>query len=256
MDRFPFGAAWAVLLELFHGYEQLLLKRGLFALLGALVGVLVGWFVYTPVHELLHVLACWMTGGEVRELQIKPLYGGHLWAALFPFVTAGGQYAGRLTDFDVPNDAAYFVVDLFPYVLSLFALALARWAVHQGRSWAFGAALVPALVPLWSVVGDFFEAVSLVLQHVAMAMSDQLPARAFIADDAFRLWRELGELGLANGRFGALIAINLLLATLLALFFVAGQRPLANRLFPHPIKPLDITTAELQTHATDARTKE
>ena len=47
--------------------------------LGAtLLSMVVAWFIYAPIHELLHVLGCVATGGTVSELEIQPIYGGAL----------------------------------------------------------------------------------------------------------------------------------------------------------------------------------
>ena len=40
------------------------------------LGLAAGWWLYVPVHELLHALACLAAGGEVTRLEIDPLYGG------------------------------------------------------------------------------------------------------------------------------------------------------------------------------------
>ena len=52
-----------------------------------LLGLVVFWHLYTPVHELLHVGACVLGGGTVSELALKPQYGGTLLAHIFPFIT-------------------------------------------------------------------------------------------------------------------------------------------------------------------------
>src|SRR5258708_7146966 len=70
------------------------------ALAWAGAGLLAGGWVYVPAHELLHAAACRLAGGEVRRLEIAPLYGGTALARLLPFVAAGGDYAGRLSGFD------------------------------------------------------------------------------------------------------------------------------------------------------------
>jgi hypothetical protein len=69
-------------------------------LLLAAAAIVPCWFIYVPVHELLHVAGCVATGGEVTELQVQPMYGGTWLARVFPFVKAEGDYAGRLTGFD------------------------------------------------------------------------------------------------------------------------------------------------------------
>jgi len=58
------------------------------------------WFVYVPIHELLHAYGCMWTGGTVTELEIQAHYFGGVLSKFFPWVTTGGDYAGRLTGFD------------------------------------------------------------------------------------------------------------------------------------------------------------
>ena len=89
-------------------------------LLALALGLAAGWFVYVPVHELLHAAGCATTGGTVTRLEIAPLYGGALLARIFPFVVPGGDYAGRLSGFDTRgNDLVYLATDLAPFVLTL-----------------------------------------------------------------------------------------------------------------------------------------
>ena len=61
------------------------------ALAATALALVVSWLVYVPVHELLHVLGCVAAGGSVSELQIAPVYGGALWARIFPFVVSGAK---------------------------------------------------------------------------------------------------------------------------------------------------------------------
>jgi hypothetical protein len=78
------------------------------------------WWIYVPVHELLHALGCVMTGGSVGELQIAPRYGGTLLARVFPFVVGHSDYAGRLSGFDTKgSDWIYLATDVMPYVLTV-----------------------------------------------------------------------------------------------------------------------------------------
>ena len=123
------------------------------------LGLAAGWWLYVPVHELLHALACLAAGGEVTRLEIDPLYGGGLLARWIPWVVAGGEYAGRLSGFDTGgSDLVYLATDLGPFVLTLFPGVWAlRRAARAGRPLLFGAALPFALAPLLSLTGDAYE---------------------------------------------------------------------------------------------------
>src|SRR5512147_1087303 len=70
------------------------------ALVIVLLAGVASWWIYVPVHELLHALGCYATGGGVSELQIAPEYGGALFARFLPFVVGSSEYAGRLSGFD------------------------------------------------------------------------------------------------------------------------------------------------------------
>src|SRR5512134_5555 len=79
------------------------------------------WFVYVPIHELMHAYGCIAAGGAVTRLEIAPEYGGALLARLFPFVASGSSYAGQLTGFDTRgSDAIYLATVLAPYLLTIF----------------------------------------------------------------------------------------------------------------------------------------
>ena len=128
-------------------------------LLPALAGLILGWWIYVPVHELLHAAACAAAGGGVSRLEIDPLYGGALLARVLPFVVAGGSYAGRLSGFDTHgSDAIYLATDLGPFVLALWpgVWALRRAAAGRRALW-FGLALPFAFAPFLSLTGDAYE---------------------------------------------------------------------------------------------------
>jgi hypothetical protein len=135
------------------------LSRGALAIAWVAAGMLVGWWIYVPVHELLHAAACRAAGGEVRRLEIAPLYGGAALARLLPFVAAGGDHAGRLAEFDTHgSDLVYLASDLGPYLLTVFpGVWWLRRAARARRAFAFGAALPVALAPFLSLAGDAYE---------------------------------------------------------------------------------------------------
>ena len=87
-------------------------KRPALRLLGLLLVGAATWIIYVPIHELLHVAGCVVTGGTVSELELSPLYGAAMLQKIFPFIVVGGEYAGRVTGFDTP----------FPYALEEYYL--------------------------------------------------------------------------------------------------------------------------------------
>jgi hypothetical protein len=136
-----------------------------------LAGLAVGWWVYVPLHELLHAAGCAAAGGAVTRLDVDPLYGGALLARLFPFVVAGGEYAGRLSGFDTGgSDLVYLVTDLAPFVLTLWpgvwALRLAARSARSGRAALFGAAAPFAFAPFLSLTGDAYEIGSILVTRL------------------------------------------------------------------------------------------
>ncbi len=147
------------------------LEGGWRALAWLAAGLLAGWWLYVPAHELLHAAACRAAGGEVRRLEIAPLYGGALLARMLPFVAAGGDYAGRLSGFDTHgSDAVYLATDLGPYLLTLFPgvwwLRRSARTAKGYRAFAFGAALPVALAPFLSLSGDAYEIGAIVVTRL------------------------------------------------------------------------------------------
>lgn len=132
------------------------------------VGLGIGWWLYVPIHELLHVAGCLIAGGEVEELEVARLYGGELLAMVFDFVTPGGDYAGRLSGFDDGgSDVVYAVTVLAPYLLTVFpGVWLLLSAAEHRRSFGFGFALPIALAPFISLLGDAYELGSIVITQL------------------------------------------------------------------------------------------
>ena len=118
-----------------------------------------------PVHELLHAVACVISGGEVRTLNISPIYGGVYLSRWLPRVQAGGEYAGRLSDFSTRrSDLRYLTIDAAPYLLTIiFGVPLLRLATRRRSTLLAGPALVLALVPFLSLTGDYYEMGSIVV---------------------------------------------------------------------------------------------
>src|SRR6185503_14957816 len=152
------GTVMRLLLRPFHdvlnGLERCL-ERGALGLITTFVGLIGAWWIYVPIHELLHAVGCEIGGGRVWRLEIDPLYGGALLARWFPFVVAGGEYAGRLADFDTGDRAAVHLLTTgLPFFLTVWpGVWLLRWGARRARGVVFGAALVPATAPFLSVTG-------------------------------------------------------------------------------------------------------
>lgn len=161
--------------DVWHGFERCL-DGGYPALLKVFLGLGLGWWCYVPVHELLHALGCLATGGEVSRLEIARLYGGDLWAALIPWVVAGGEYAGRLAGFDTRgSDLTYLATDLAPFLLTVFpGVWLLRWAGGRGRAFLWGLALPMALAPFLSLTGDAYEIGSIITTQLDPWSSPEL----------------------------------------------------------------------------------
>ena len=162
----------------------------------AFIAGVVTWWLYVPAHELLHALGCAVTGGTVKELQIAPAYGAALLARVFPFVTAGGAYAGRLTGFDTHgSDFVYLATDGLPFLLTiLLGVPLLKGCANGERPAVFGAAVVLALAPFYCLPGDYYEmGAILVTRAVAYCEGDAttMGFAALRSDDVVQLINDL-----------------------------------------------------------------
>lgn len=129
-----------------------------------IVAAVACWFVYVPVHELLHVAGCELTGGDAQRLTLSPIYGGRILAAILPTAAAGGEYAGRLEGFRTyGSDLRYLATDAFPFLLTLAGVPLLRSASRRRTPTLAGAASVLALAPFISLTGDYFEMGSVIV---------------------------------------------------------------------------------------------
>jgi len=151
--------------DLLRGQGWVLRRRR--DLVWLLVGLLAGWWVYVPLHELLHALGCVAAGGTVSRLEIDPMYGAGLLARVFPWASSGSEYAGRLSGFDTGgSDFVYLATDLAPFVLTLGGVWALRRAARAGRPGLFGAAAPFALAPLLSLSGDAYEIGSILVTRL------------------------------------------------------------------------------------------
>jgi hypothetical protein len=190
--------------------------------------LIITWFVYVPIHELLHVLGCVATGGTVSELQVDWKYGGSILAKFFPFVKVGGDYAGRLTGFDTKgSDWVYLATDFMPFVLTvLLGVPWILMCLARARPILFGAGIVVGLAPIYQLPGDYFEMGSIVVTGLLTIVSgsETVVFQTLRSDDIFRLIGELftkaGEMGLDTA--GRLVAgILVIIASLAMAIFLA-----------------------------------
>ncbi len=156
------------------------------------------WWVYVPIHELLHAAGCVLGGGEVTRLEIHPLYGGAFLERLFPFVAVGSDYAGQLTGFDTHgNDVTYLLTDFLPFALTiLFGVPLLRSAAKKGgrpsrAAVCLGFALPIAYAPFISLGGDYYEMGSILVTRAVAWWQPNFALERWRSDDLFKLVREL-----------------------------------------------------------------
>jgi len=183
------------------------------------------WFL-VPIHELLHAIACLMTGGSVSELQIHPLFGGSQLARWIPWVTAGGREAGRLAGFRPVGDLGYLTTVLAPHlVLAPIGAWICRRAVDRHNVLAFGLGAAAALQPLASLTGDMLEAVAIPVTRV-VAWAGWPEALDLRVDSLGRLAAAATALGgLATWLLAAVLLILGALAASAILGFSGGVAP-------------------------------
>ncbi|MGH3053923.1 MAG: hypothetical protein ACRDL7_02975, partial [Gaiellaceae bacterium] len=183
------------------------------ALVLVLLAGVASWWIYVPLHELLHALGCYLTGGSVTELQIAPEYGGRLFARFLPFVVGESEYAGRLSGFDTKgSDLIYLATDALPFLLTvLIGVPMLKACKRHGRPVLLGAAFVVALAPFYCLTGDYYEMGSIITTRVLTTLSGAPVARfaALRSDDVAKLvseiWTQPADFH-AQGTRGALLA--------------------------------------------------
>lgn len=204
-----------------------------------LLSMLVTWFIYVPIHELLHVGGYAAAGGpmDIAVLEIKPMYGGNILAKSFSFVEPGGPYAGRLREFKRDDDLIYLATDFGPFILSvLFGVVLIRICGKRRRPLLFGPAVVVGAAPFYNLPGDYYEMGSIMTTRALTWLSgapSQPPRFVGVrSDDVFTLIgnlitdpQALGFIGAGPIFFGALlILISIVVAVALAfLTYAAGD---------------------------------
>ena len=207
----------------FRSLDQLMSRGKMIDVLWLTLSMIVAWFIYTPIHELLHVAGCRLTGGTVTELALAPEYGAHLLKKIFPFIHPESNYAGQLTGFTTPSRLSYFVTDMLPYVLSLFGLPVLHWATQKKWVWLAGLGYLLAFIPFMSIPGDLYEAVSLYVSPFGELITYPGLEGYLISDDVFLLIKSLQETGQWTRSNISLVIIILLGAIYMACQLLALQ---------------------------------
>ncbi len=189
-------------------------------LLLLLLGAGVGWWLYVPIHELLHAFGCLWSGGEVTRLELAPQYGAAWLQQFFPWIAVGSEYAGQLTGFDSRgNDLIYLVTVLAPYVLTLFpGMTLWTWALdanwQAGTTWALtGLGFSMAAAPFVSIFGDMYEAASIITTRILLPSDSGHSWQRWRSDDLLLLLRELAPT--AGWLDVLMVAVSVVLAVVL-----------------------------------------
>ena len=184
----------------------------------ALAALVVTWFAYVPMHELLHAWGCLATGGSVSRLDIAPEYGGAWLATIFPYVRSGSEYAGQLSGFDTRgSDVTYLATVLAPYLLTmLIGVPLLKRVGGSERVGGggdpaadgvasraipilFGIAVILAYAPFISLTGDYYEAGSIIVSRIAHLVDPTIPLIRWRSDDLPKLISSLQASGATVG---------------------------------------------------------
>lgn len=197
-----------------------------------MLGMAVSWWVYVPLHELFHAWGCQIAGGTVTKLEINEVYGATWLSQLFPYITPGSEYAGRLSGFDTGgSDTVYLCTVFFPYLLTLLIGVPALYAAtRRASAILFGAAVPWAYTPFLSITGDYYEMGSILVSRWTAPWVPQAPER-WRADDFYLLAKTLfGPAGAGNSVDAVGLGAGLLLGTLAAFLTYTAGAWLAIRL--------------------------
>ncbi len=210
------------------------------------IGLFVGWWVYVPIHELLHAWGCIVAGGEVTELQMSAEYGAEYLKFWFPFITVGSDYAGQLTGFDTKgNDWIYAFTVYAPFLITIIpGIPLYQWVVHRSNPgtiacFFFGLLLPLAYGPFVSVFGDFYELGSIAASNLYGMWG--IDGSHWRSDDFFLLLSDMGSdlrpvravdvsgitIGFMLGLLAALVTYGL--GTMFGMLLLRKSRPVYQR---------------------------
>ena len=217
--------------DLFTGLQRSTDALGGRALPLLLAACAAGWWLYVPVHELMHAWGAQLGGATVTRLDIDPIYGARLLQRIFPYVQVGSAYAGQLAGFDTHgSDLAYALTVFFPFVLSMaIGVPLLVRAVRTpvpgvASTLLLGFVLPVAWAPILSIGGDFYELSAMAVSRAAAIVG--IDGESWRGDDVVAI--------IAHRRGGAFswvdaagIAGSLLLGIFLAFATYAAGRAMA-----------------------------
>ncbi len=154
--------------------------------------LLAAWWVYVPLHELAHAWGCLLAGGQVTRLEIAEVYGAAWLARVFPYVTVGSEYAGRLSGFDTRgSDLVYLVTCALPFALTVVVGVPLLRAAPRVRDWRgaimLGAAVPMAFAPFGSLTGDYYEMGSILVSRVVAVFAPGFAVERWRSDDLVKL---------------------------------------------------------------------
>lgn len=180
--------------------------------------LLAAWWVYVPLHELAHAWGCLLAGGQVTRLEIAEVYGAAWLARVFPYVTAGSEYAGRLSGFDARgSDLVYLATCALPFALTVFVGVPLLRAAPRVRDWRgaimLGAAVPMAFAPFGSLTGDYYEMGSILVSRVVAVFAPGFAVDRWRSDDLVKLVTALAPDARAADAAG--VAASLLLGAAL-----------------------------------------
>ena len=188
-------------------------------IVGGVMSLVLTWWIYAPLHELAHAWGCVLTGGTVTRLEIGEIYGAALLAKIFPYVTVGSEYAGRLSGFDTRgSDVTYLATCALPFVMTVLVGVPLLHAVPRARGWRrgvmLGAALPIAYAPFVSLPGDYYEMGSILVSRIVAARIPGFPLDRWRSDDLVKLVGSLAVDGRPADVAG--VVASLLLGAILA----------------------------------------
>lgn len=232
-------------MDILHCLERSMRAPTAFRAMAPMILVMIpAWFVYVPIHELLHAYGCTWTGGEVTQLEISPQYGAVWLQKIFPFVTTGSDYAGRLSGFDTKeSDFCYFITVFLPFALTIFiGVPLIRICARKKHAFLLGVAIVVGLAPFYNMPGDYYEMASILVTRALTTLQGGGYPAAFAgirADDIYLLAEQFlmepSKLGLETGTDRVvgffLIGLGLIVDLLLAFLTYWAGGKFADLLF-------------------------
>lgn len=206
----------------FTALERGVARWGVPAVFAIVAACLASWWIYVPIHELMHAWGAQLGGATVTRLDIAEGYGGSFLQRFFPYVHVGSEYAGQLSGFDTHgSDAAYLLTVFFPYLLTvaigvpIVSYVARAPVVSVGALLLFGAAFPVAWAPLLSVTGDFYEIGSILTSRIAHLLLG-VDGTSWRGDDLARIARPIIESAQIRSADVAGVTISFVLGVLLA----------------------------------------